>query len=201
MNVPDVRRVFVPARDNEKVEQQMGRIVLGILIGAAIGSVMGYVGKCSTGACPLTANPFRGAIWGGVLGLLFSMSFPRMRAVPVPSSENVHAIQTDGDFRVHVLESNGLCLVDFFADWCAPCNTLLPTINAVADRYAGKVYVCRVNVDKLDSLARQYDIQAIPKVVLFDNGRPVEQAEGVRSERFYRAMIDARLSDGHGGKD
>jgi len=179
----------------------MVRIAAGVLIGAVLGAVMGYFGKCSSGACPLTANPFRGALWGGVLGLLFSMSFPRMRAAPVPSSENVHSIQTEDDFRLDVLESNGLCLVDFFADWCAPCSKLLPTINTVADRYAGKVYVCRVNVAKLDSLARQYDVQAIPKVVLFENGRPVEQAEGARSEGFYRAMLEARLSDGHEGKD
>lgn len=179
----------------------MGRIVLGILIGAIIGSVMGHVGKCSTGACPLTANPFRGAIWGGVLGLLFSMSFPRTPTVPVPSSENVHAIQTEGEFRSRVLESNRLCLVDFFADWCRPCHMLSPTISAIADRYAGKVFVCRVNIDKLDSLARRYQVQAIPRIVLFDNGQTVEQAEGVRSERFYRAMLDARLYDGHGQKD
>ena len=178
----------------------MGRIILGILIGAVIGSVVGHFGKCSTGACPLTANPFRGALWGGVLGLLFSMSFPHMPARSVASSENVHAIQTEDEFRSQALGSNRLCLVDFFADWCGPCNKLLPTINAVADRYAGKVYVCRVNVDKLDSLARQYDVQAIPKVVLFKNGRPIDQVEGVESERFYRAMLDASLSDGQGEK-
>jgi len=125
------------------------------------------------------------------------MSFLCISAQPVPSSENVHTIQTEDEFRSRVLESNRLCLVDFFADWCRPCSKLLPTINTVADRYAGKVYICRVNVDKLDSLARQYHVQAIPRIVLFDNGQLVEQVEGVRSERFYRAMLDARLSDNH----
>jgi len=179
----------------------MVRIVAGVLIGAVLGAVIGHFGKCSSGACPLTANPFRGALWGGFLGLLFSMSFPHMSAQPVASSENVHSIQAEDEFRSQVLESNRLCLVDFFADWCVPCTKLLPTINAIANRYAGKIYVCRVNVDTLGSLARQYDVQAIPKVVLFENGQPVAQAEGVRSERFYRAMIDARLSDSHRGRD
>jgi len=127
----------------------MGRIALGVFVGAIIGSVMGYVGKCSTGTCPLTANPFRGAIWGAVLGLLFSMAFVRTRAVPAPGSENVHYIQTEGEFRSRVLESNGLCLVDFSADWCRPCRILAPTLSAIADRYVGKVFVCKINVDKL----------------------------------------------------
>jgi hypothetical protein len=50
------------------------RLIIGIAIGMGLGALMGHFGKCSTGACPLTANPFRGAIYGGVLGALFSLS-------------------------------------------------------------------------------------------------------------------------------
>lgn len=51
------------------------RLVAGILVGGALGAVMGYFGKCSSGACPLTATPWRGAIYGAVMGALFSFSF------------------------------------------------------------------------------------------------------------------------------
>ena len=51
----------------------MTKIILGIVIGAAIGSVIGYFGKCSSGTCPLTSNPYRGALYGAVLGLLFAL--------------------------------------------------------------------------------------------------------------------------------
>jgi len=51
------------------------RLAIGIAIGGALGAVMGYFGKCSSGACPLTANPWRGAIYGAVMGLLFASSW------------------------------------------------------------------------------------------------------------------------------
>ena len=50
------------------------RIILGILIGGGLGAVVGYVGKCSSGACPLTANPYRGAVVGAIIGVLFALS-------------------------------------------------------------------------------------------------------------------------------
>lgn len=51
----------------------MKRIIIGIIIGAVIGSVVGYFGKCSSGVCPLTSNPYRGALYGATLGLLFAL--------------------------------------------------------------------------------------------------------------------------------
>ena len=169
------------------------RVALGVLIGASVGAVLGYFGKCSTGSCPLTANPARGAVWGAVLGLLFSIALPHRSVAASADSENVKQIQSEAEFESRVLASNGLCLVDFFADWCAPCHVLSATMSALADRYSGEVFVCKVHVEKLESLARKYQVSGIPKVVLFENGRGVEQADGVRSERFYRGWIDARL--------
>jgi thioredoxin 1 len=110
-------------------------------------------------------------------------------------------IQTEDNFRSHIRESNRLCLVDSSPDWCRPCSRLSATINALADQHVGKVFVCKFNVEDVDSVARRYKVQAIPTVVLFENGLLVEQAESVRSERFYRAMLDARLSESHRGRD
>ena len=58
-------------------KQQIIRLIIGIGIGGALGAVMGYFGKCTSGACPLTATPWRGAIYGAVMGALFSFSFAK----------------------------------------------------------------------------------------------------------------------------
>jgi hypothetical protein len=62
------------------------KMLLGIAIGAAVGALLGYFGSCTSGACPLTANPFRGAIYGAVMGLLFSWipTDPKKKVEPPP---------------------------------------------------------------------------------------------------------------------
>ena len=56
---------------------QIFRLLIGVAIGGALGAVMGYFGKCASGTCPLTATPWRGAIYGAVMGALFSLSFAK----------------------------------------------------------------------------------------------------------------------------
>ena len=58
-------------------KQQIIRLVIGIAIGGALGAIMGYFGKCASGTCPLTATPWRGAIYGAVMGAIFSLSFAK----------------------------------------------------------------------------------------------------------------------------
>jgi gas vesicle protein len=65
----------------ENRDMAIVRLLIGILIGGAVGAVMGYFGKCSTGSCPLTANPFRGAIYGAVMGLLLTLLLSAPSAV------------------------------------------------------------------------------------------------------------------------
>lgn len=60
------------------------RLAIGIAIGAAVGAALGYYGQCTSGTCPLTANPFRGAIYGAVLGVLFSLGTHRPKQPPEP---------------------------------------------------------------------------------------------------------------------
>ena len=67
------------------------RVVIGILIGAALGAALGYYGQCTSGACPLTANPFRGAIYGAVIGVLFSLGTyrPKTRRSEPPADRKI----------------------------------------------------------------------------------------------------------------
>jgi thioredoxin 1 len=169
-------------------------LLLGILIGGAIGAGLGYFGKCSSGTCPLTANPYRGAIFGAVMGaLLMSLISPKL--TQRAESLNIVQINSQGDFKTHVLDKRGICLVDLFSNRCPPCKILAPTILSLAERYAGRVTVCKVNVDWVPAVAQRYGIRAIPTVLIIKNGKEVNRFVGLKPEVEYIAVLDKLLSE------
>ena len=85
---------------------------------------------------------------------------------------------TDSSFETEVLHSDVPVLVDFWAPWCAPCKALSPTVDAVAQEMEGKVKVVKCNIDDARPLAMKYDVRSIPVLMLFKNGRVVEQLVG-----------------------
>jgi thioredoxin 1 len=123
-------------RNHEKIagrnEAMITRILLGVLIGGAIGAILGYLGKCSSGSCPLTANPYRGAIYGAVVGaLLVSVISTRPKEKPElpnermavkkekteiskekPEGSGVVHIENKSDSNVGVLKENGSSLME-----------------------------------------------------------------------------------------
>jgi thioredoxin 1 len=184
------------------------QLIAGLLLGGGLGALMGYFGKCTTGVCPLTANPWRGAFVGAVIGGLFAFSAScssRSGAQAASSaSEAADASAGSGrtaplhigsaeDFEQVVLKADQPVLVDFYADWCGPCRMLAPTIEKLAEAYQGRAIVCKVNVDSLSSIAGQYGIQAIPAVLVFDQGKEVQRLIGVRSSSAYAKVLDKLL--------
>ena len=115
------------------------KLLLGVLMGGAIGAVLGYFGKCSSGTCPLTANPFRGALYGAIVGgLLASVLSGRPEEGTAPSVDKqavshegvrspenaedsgiIH-IDNKSDFEAKVLQASGIFLVDLFSNRCPP---------------------------------------------------------------------------------
>jgi thioredoxin 1 len=181
------------------------QLIVGLLIGGSLGALMGYFGKCATGACPLTANPWRGGFIGAMIGGLFAFSAGSSRSpVPAPAShEGVANAATEGgrpstprhiasaeEFDSVVLKADKPVLVDFYADWCGPCRMLAPTIEKLAKQYEGRVVVCKVNVDHLGQVAGRYGIQGIPAVLIFDKGKEVQRLVGLQSAGAYTKVLD-----------
>ena len=100
-------------------------------------------------------------------------------------------IFTDETFQSEVLASDVPVLVDFYADWCGPCKMLAPVVEELAEEYQGKVIVGKVNVDHSPKTAQQYGVMSIPTVILFKNGKPVNQIVGFQSKNNLKAMLDA----------
>ena len=104
-------------------------------------------------------------------------------------SENVRAT-SDSNFENDVLKSDRPVLVDFWAEWCAPCRMLAPTVEAVAEKYAANARVVKLNVDDNPSVSQRYGIKGIPTLILFKNGREEERVVGATSEAAISRMLD-----------
>jgi thioredoxin 1 len=167
----------------------IARILFGILIGGLIGAGLGYVGKCSSGTCPMTANPYRGAVYGAVMGALLVSVFSQIPK-KMEDSPNIVHVNNESDFKARVLDANGVCLVELFSDRCPPCRILAPTISSLADKYVGRVIVCKVNVDRVTAIAQRYGVNAIPTVIFFKDGRESGRLVGLQSETKYVAFLD-----------
>ena len=99
----------------------------------------------------------------------------------------------DGNFEQLVLQSNRPVLVDFWAQWCGPCRMLAPIVESLAKQYAGNAQVVKLNVDDNPSAVQRYRIQAIPTLVLFQNGEEKDRMIGVTSKEAIARTIDVHL--------
>jgi thioredoxin 1 len=100
---------------------------------------------------------------------------------------------TDQNFEGEVLKSTQPVLVDFWAEWCAPCRMLAPTIDKLANDYAGKVKVGKLDTDSNRDVALKYGINAIPTVILFNRGQVAQKFVGLRSEKEFKAALDSLI--------
>ena len=109
------------------------------------------------------------------------------------ASQNVVTLSTE-NWQKEVVESDKPVLVDFWAPWCGPCRMLTPAIEHIADQFAGKVKVGKVNVDDNQDLAVKYRINSIPRVLLFNGGdQPRGDLVGLQTEAVITKMINQTL--------
>jgi thioredoxin 1 len=108
-------------------------------------------------------------------------------------SEHVTEV-SDSSFEKDVLQSETPVLVDFWAAWCAPCRMLAPTVEAVAEKYAGNARVVKLNVDENPAISQRYGIKGIPTLILFKGGKEEERVVGATSKEAISRMIDKHVS-------
>jgi thioredoxin 1 len=101
---------------------------------------------------------------------------------------------SDSSFEQDVLQSDKPVLVDFWAEWCAPCRMLSPTIDAIAEKYGNNAGVVKVNVDENTSTAQRYGIKGIPTLILFSAGKEVERVVGATSKESISRMIEKHVT-------
>ncbi|AEH22235.1 thioredoxin [Thermodesulfobacterium geofontis OPF15] len=103
-------------------------------------------------------------------------------------------IVTDQNFEKEVLKSEVPVLVDFWAAWCGPCKVIAPIIDEIAEELEGKVKVCKINVDENPITPGKYGIRAIPTLIIFKKGEPIEVIVGAVSKSVILNALNKALS-------
>lgn len=99
----------------------------------------------------------------------------------------------DKNFKEEVLESKILALVDFWAEWCAPCQKMTPLIEEIAKQYKERLKVCKLNVETSPKTASEYQIMSIPTLVIFKDGKIIETIVGVVRKSLIEEKINLYL--------
>ena len=108
------------------------------------------------------------------------------------SSQNILELTTS-NFDDETKRPDAPILVDFWAEWCGPCRMVAPILEQIATDYQGKARVGKVNVDEHSSLAARYGVQSIPTLLLFKQGKVVEQYIGATTKDTLSKLIDKHL--------
>ena len=117
----------------------------------------------------------------------------RDRAIRI--SELTKAV-TDESFRQDVLEAPGPVLVDFWAEWCGPCKAVGPILDELARDYAGKLTIAKVDIDENPVTLNEYAVRGIPTMLLFRDGKLLDQKVGAMPKSALKDWIAGQLEDG-----
>jgi len=107
-------------------------------------------------------------------------------------SEHIHHV-TDATFESEVLQSSMPVLVDYWAEWCGPCKMIAPILDDVAQAYAGRLKVAKLNIDENQATPPRYGIRGIPTLMLFKDGNMEAMKVGALSKSQLTAFIDSNI--------
>lgn len=100
---------------------------------------------------------------------------------------------TDSSFEEQVLKAEGPVLVDYWAEWCGPCKMIAPVLDEIAEEYAGKIRVAKLNIDENPATPPKYGIRGIPTLMLFKGGNVEATKVGAVSKSQLTAFIDSNV--------
>ena len=101
---------------------------------------------------------------------------------------------TDQNFKTEVLEADKPAIIDFWAEWCAPCRQIAPIISELASEYGDRVKIVKMDIDKSPNTPGQFGVRAIPTILAFKDGRVVQQIQGARPKADFKKMVDGLLA-------
>ncbi len=107
-------------------------------------------------------------------------------------SENIVHV-TDASFETDVLQSDIPALVDFWAEWCGPCKMIGPILDEISSEYAGKVKICKVDVDSNPETAAKFNVRGIPTLLVFKNGAVEATKVGALSKSQLTEFVDSQI--------
>jgi thioredoxin 1 len=96
---------------------------------------------------------------------------------------------TDQNFEEEILQSDRPAIVDFWAEWCAPCRAISPIIGELADQYGEQVKIVKMNIDENPNTPSKYGVRAIPTILAFSGGQVVDQVTGARPRASFEEMV------------
>ncbi len=168
----------------------MPALILCALIGGGIGAALGWLGKCSTGLCPLIVNWRRGALLGALFGVVFYFVTGAGGSAAMNQSTPSVTHITAAEFEAEVTHSTKPVVVDFYATWCGPCKILSPRLDKLAGSFTNDIKFVKINVDEAPALSRRFDIQGIPTLLFFKDGKVVDSVVGLLSSEALKDRLE-----------
>ena len=131
----------------------------------------------------------------GIITLVFLFAFYKRYAMMKamsnkPESEKLK-ILNDNDFNSTI--KKGVSIVDFWAPWCAPCRVQGPIVSELAEEIGDKVNICKLDVDQNKKVASKFGIRSIPTIIIFKDGEPLKQFQGIKSKKALLNAIKAHI--------
>ncbi len=108
-------------------------------------------------------------------------------------SEKIAHLTTDS-FKSTVTSSTTPVLVDFWAPWCGPCKAIAPILEELATEFDGKLTIAKVNIDEHDAVATEYNVRAIPTMILFKDGKVAETLVGMMPKATLKAKLTSHVA-------
>jgi len=101
---------------------------------------------------------------------------------------------TDGNFQETAIDSKGVAVVDFWAEWCGPCKMIGPIIDELSSDYEGKAVIGKVNVDSNPETSFKYGVRSIPTILILKDGEVIDKHVGVTTKQVLKEKIEAALN-------